>query len=286
MTARVQTDRLDTAGQVPATGSPPGTLHANLPDRQLFASSAAKVAEPLLSVRFFDVRSVYKKDDIVATLGMLAVALSDQGPGAFDPAQWAAIVPGDGRYLLLTGGTLTGPLIVPTPTLDTQVATLGAARALVGVAVFSSVKTYVKDALVSVGDGNVYRAKGVISPGAFNPSQWLAFGAGVYLPLTGGTLLGQLTIPPATAPDHAVTRSQVETLIAQNEMPIGAVVDFAMPTAPEGWLSLQSTVRNVSRGTYGALYQVIGTLYGPGDGSTTFGLPPRSSPPFYPCIRY
>jgi microcystin-dependent protein len=40
---------------------------------------------------------------------------------------------------------------------------------------------------------------------------------------------------------------------------------------PEGWLLCDGTA--VSRSTYGRLFSVIGTAYGPGDGSTTFGLP-------------
>lgn len=45
-------------------------------------------------------------------------------------------------------------------------------------------------------------------------------------------------------------------------------------TADHGrWLICTSGGRNVSRTTYAGLYAVIGTKYGTGDGSTTFGLP-------------
>lgn len=40
---------------------------------------------------------------------------------------------------------------------------------------------------------------------------------------------------------------------------------------PEGWLTCDGSA--VSRTTYAALYAVIGTTYGVGDGSTTFNLP-------------
>jgi microcystin-dependent protein len=52
---------------------------------------------------------------------------------------------------------------------------------------------------------------------------------------------------------------------------VGTVVDFAGPTAPAKWLMCFG--QNVSRTTYADLFAVIGTLYGTGDGSTTFGLP-------------
>jgi microcystin-dependent protein len=51
----------------------------------------------------------------------------------------------------------------------------------------------------------------------------------------------------------------------------GEVCHFAGASAPVGWL-----VRNgaaVSRSTYAALFAVIGTMYGAGDGVNTFNLP-------------
>ena len=54
-------------------------------------------------------------------------------------------------------------------------------------------------------------------------------------------------------------------------MPIGALLDFAGPNAPSGWLIADG--RQVSRVTYSALFAAIGTFWGAGDGSTTFTLP-------------
>src|SRR5262245_29356756 len=53
--------------------------------------------------------------------------------------------------------------------------------------------------------------------------------------------------------------------------PIGIVADFAGPNAPSGWLIADG--RAISRVTYSALFAVIGTYFGAGDGSTTFALP-------------
>lgn len=52
---------------------------------------------------------------------------------------------------------------------------------------------------------------------------------------------------------------------------IGIVQQFAGSTAPEGWLICDGSA--VSRTDYAALFSVIGTTYGTGDGSTTFNLP-------------
>ena len=53
--------------------------------------------------------------------------------------------------------------------------------------------------------------------------------------------------------------------------PIGAVQPFAGSTAPDGYLLCDGSA--VSRTTYDALFEIIGTTYGTGDGSTTFNLP-------------
>lgn len=55
--------------------------------------------------------------------------------------------------------------------------------------------------------------------------------------------------------------------------PLGMVAPFARTTAPSGWLALPLTATNISRTTYANLFAVIGTTWGAGDGSTTFGCP-------------
>jgi microcystin-dependent protein len=51
----------------------------------------------------------------------------------------------------------------------------------------------------------------------------------------------------------------------------GDVKVTAGTAVPTGWLACDGTA--VSRTTYATLYGVIGTLYGSGDGSTTFNVP-------------
>ena len=51
----------------------------------------------------------------------------------------------------------------------------------------------------------------------------------------------------------------------------GAVQLYAGSTAPNGWLICNGQA--VSRTTYAALFAVIGTTYGAGNGSTTFNVP-------------
>lgn len=54
-------------------------------------------------------------------------------------------------------------------------------------------------------------------------------------------------------------------------IPAGAVMSFAMNSAPNGWLICNGS--NVSRTTYFRLFNAIGIIFGNGDGSTTFTLP-------------
>lgn len=54
-------------------------------------------------------------------------------------------------------------------------------------------------------------------------------------------------------------------------LPIGTLIDVPYNSAPTGFLKANGAA--VSRTTYAALFGVIGTLYGVGDGSTTFNLP-------------
>lgn len=58
---------------------------------------------------------------------------------------------------------------------------------------------------------------------------------------------------------------------ANNTVPSGAMVDFAGASAPTGWLLCDGSA--VSRSVFSNLFASIGTIWGPGDGSTTFNLP-------------
>ena len=53
--------------------------------------------------------------------------------------------------------------------------------------------------------------------------------------------------------------------------PIGSVVAYAGTSVPSGYLACNGAA--ISRTTYAKLFDVIGTTYGSGDGSTTFNLP-------------
>ena len=57
----------------------------------------------------------------------------------------------------------------------------------------------------------------------------------------------------------------------RNRTPVGSVEMFAGASAPTDWLLCDGAA--ISRENYSSLFNVIGTTYGAGDGSTTFNLP-------------
>ena len=68
-----------------------------------------------------------------------------------------------------------------------------------------------------------------------------------------------------------ITSPQVDSPQINGGNIVGQVAFFAMATAPAGFLACSGQA--VSRTTYAALFSALGTLYGAGDGSTTFNLP-------------
>ena len=76
-------------------------------------------------------------------------------------------------------------------------------------------------------------------------------------------------ITTAKVADGAITQAKLNSSVVL--VPAGAVMPFAMNSAPSGWLAADGS--NVNRTTYAALFSAISTTYGAGDGSTTFALP-------------
>lgn len=63
----------------------------------------------------------------------------------------------------------------------------------------------------------------------------------------------------------------VDNAVNQAKTPSGAIFAFPTSTPPTGYLACDGQA--VSRTTYSDLFTLIGTMYGAGDGSTTFNLP-------------
>lgn len=95
--------------------------------------------------------------------------------------------------------------------------------------------------------------------------QLLAYRVNKLTPLDGSEVInGNLTI------NGSLTLNG--NLLGANNF-VGMEADFAGTTAPTGWLL--EFGQAISRTTYAALFAVTGTIYGVGDGTTTFNLPDK-----------
>lgn len=70
---------------------------------------------------------------------------------------------------------------------------------------------------------------------------------------------------------HATNLRELERWAVVNGRFIGETTMMAGTVVPDGWLACDGAA--VSRTVYRNLFQVIGTTFGVGDGSTTFNLP-------------
>jgi microcystin-dependent protein len=80
---------------------------------------------------------------------------------------------------------------------------------------------------------------------------------------------GTPTAPTPPVGDDSLRLATTE-FVAQ-ALPTGTVLPYAGAAAPSGYLLADGSA--VSRSTYAALFAALGTLYGAGDGSTTFNVP-------------
>lgn len=83
----------------------------------------------------------------------------------------------------------------------------------------------------------------------------------------GGTGLSS----PGTSGNVLTSNGSAWVSSAPTYVPTGAMLMWGTGSAPTGYLLCNGAA--VSRSTYSALFAVIGTAYGAGDGSTTFTLP-------------
>lgn len=82
--------------------------------------------------------------------------------------------------------------------------------------------------------------------------------------ISGGKILGSLEIE-----GNLIVNGQGG--VAGDTLPLGTIQEYAGNEIPNSWLLCDGSA--ISRIAYADLFEVIGTTYGEGDGSTTFNLP-------------
>lgn len=88
-----------------------------------------------------------------------------------------------------------------------------------------------------------------------------------------GTVLTYAPTPPTT--DNSTQIATTAWVRSSVGAQTGTIIAFAGSSAPTGYLACNGAA--VSRTTYSALFNIIGTRWGSGDGSTTFNLPNLNS---------
>jgi microcystin-dependent protein len=91
------------------------------------------------------------------------------------------------------------------------------------------------------------------------------------LAVTGTTTFTGVPSGPTAATGTNTTQLATTAFVQANSAPTGGLIMWGTGTAPTGWLLCDGTA--VNRTTYAALFAVISTTFGVGDGSTTFNLP-------------
>lgn len=97
------------------------------------------------------------------------------------------------------------------------------------------------------------------------------FTVGGNLAVTGTTTFTGIPSGPTASTGTNTTQLATTAFVMSNGAPTGVINMWGTGTAPTGWLLCAGAA--VSRTTYAALFAVIGTTFGSGDGSTTFNVP-------------
>ena len=156
---------------------------------------------------------------------------------------------------------------------DTVEASASAVLAATNITKWVSGTTYAQGAVVwSPINGLGYRritasGSGTTDPSLDTTNYKQVNGTGDVSTSGNQTIAGNKTFTGTTSM-QAVTVTNISGIGAEQP---GMIAHFAMSSAPAGWLKANGAA--VSRSTYSTLFAAIGTLYGAGDGSTTFNLP-------------
>jgi hypothetical protein len=178
-----------------------GEIAVNTANRQVAVGDPAGQPLALIAVRYFDAKAQYVLNDFVVYAGKIYLAQGAIAPGSFNPAQWFAATkdPSDitdlSSYLLKSGGSMTGPLLLHgDPTDATEAAT----------------KQYVDDSTPPPPNAALIPSTATGDIAATNVQAAIAELEAEKVAKLGGTMTGHLSLPTSPAAANAVRKDYVD----------------------------------------------------------------------------
>jgi microcystin-dependent protein len=131
--------------------------------------------------------------------------------------------------------------------------------------------------MATVTPGKIFTSNEIVTPANLNllgtPTVALADGEVTAAKIAADAVttakILDANVTTAKIANAAVTQEKLAASVTF--VPAGAIMAFAMNSAPSGWLAANGQF--VSRSGFSELWAAIGTTYGAGDGTTTFNLP-------------
>ena len=128
-----------------------------------------------------------------------------------------------------------------------------------------------------VNNPGALKYKAVVGTPNANPEAFVANDSAVDTSVSGnpwvelGRVRVNAGVTQITAASITDTRTMASVAPEVSTTPVGTVFDFAGNSAPDGFLLCYGQA--ISRDTYKALFNAIGTTFGVGNGTTTFNIP-------------
>jgi len=184
-------------------------------------------------------------------------------------------VSGTGGVILASGASLTSPTIT-TPILDTpSISNYTSAQhdhsnAANGGTLATAAELNLLDGSIA---GTAVATKALVLGADKNIDTLSIAASGLKIGAGAGTTVTATAAELNILTGVTATAAEINDLAGKTSplVPTGAIMAWTTNTAPTGWLKANGAA--VSRTTYAALFAVISTTFGVGDGSTTFNLP-------------
>lgn len=131
--------------------------------------------------------------------------------------------------------------------------------------------TNIVSEVIALADARNYDPASIYNVTGYTRPSFVYGSDGITYVCIGSNVTGDNPVGSITGVWVAVTLRAEDTLQLEEAAPVGSILAMALATPPTGWLEADGSA--ISRTTYAALFAALSTVYGAGDGATTFNLP-------------